>query len=135
MTPLLFDERVGCIAPVNALHNGGGDVNDSEKVKGETALFFAAACGRADVIRALTSQGAKVGVKTKVMDLDAFNKEETAREDAFRKQQQAAAVAEAQRAGRPAPPEPQRGFGRGNNPNAKPGIDRQYNYTELVGFW
>ncbi len=117
-TPLMFAAQAGSVPTVNALLKGGADVNAAEKVKGETALFCA-----------------KVGVKTKVMDLDAFNKEETAREDAFRKQQQAAAVAEAQRAGRPAPPEPQRGFGRGNNPNAKPGIDRQYNYTELVGFW
>src|SRR5262249_45190607 len=25
--------------------------------------------------------------------------------------------------------------GRGFNPNAKPGTERQYNYTELVGYW
>jgi ankyrin repeat protein len=67
------------------------------------------------------------------MDLDAFNKEETAREEQFRQQQAASAAAEAARAGRPAPTA-QQGRGRGN-PNAKPGIDRQYNYTELVGFW
>src|SRR4029077_10773879 len=30
--------------------------------------------------------------------------------------------------------EPQGGR-RGFNPNAKPGIDRQYNYTELVAYW
>jgi ankyrin repeat protein len=132
-TPLMFAAQAGNVATVNALIAGGADVNAAEKVKGETALFFAAAYGRADVIRALTAKGAKVGVKTKVMDLDAFNKEETAREEQFRQQQAASAAAEAARAGRPAPTA-QQGRGRGN-PNAKPGIDRQYNYTELVGFW
>ncbi|MBI3401851.1 MAG: ankyrin repeat domain-containing protein [Acidobacteria bacterium] len=132
-TPLMFAAQAGNVATVNALLAGGADVNAAEKVKGETALFFAAAYGRADVIRALTAKGASVGVKTKVMDLDAFNKEETAREEQFRQQQAQAAAAEAARAGRPAPAA-QQGRGRGN-PNAKPGIDRQYNYTELVGYW
>jgi ankyrin repeat protein len=132
-TPLMFAAQAGKVATVDALLAGGADVNAAERVKGETALFFAAAYGRADVIRALTAKGASVGVKTKVMDLDAFNKEETAREEQFRQQQAQSAAAEAARAGRPAPAAAQ-GRGRGN-PNAKPGIDRQYNYTELVGFW
>src|SRR5204862_3826809 len=57
-------------------------------------------------------------------DIAAFNKEETERLAQFQQQQAAA------NGGRGAP-EGRRGF----NPNAKPGIDRQYNYTELVGFW
>jgi ankyrin repeat protein len=114
----------------------GADVNAKEKVKGETAVMIAASYGRTDVIRALTAKGADLKVTTKVMDLAAFNKEEQERFAQFQQQQQ-----QSQNAGRggargPAPPEPNRGGGgRGFNPNAKPGIDRQYNFTELVAYW
>jgi ankyrin repeat protein len=128
-TPLMFAAQAGSPDAVTALLEHGADVNAAEKVKGETALFFAAANGRADVIRLLTARGAKTGVSTKVVDLDAFNKEEIEREEQFRQQQAAAAGR-----GRGGAAEPAPGRGRGN-PNAKPGIDRQYNYTELVGYW
>jgi hypothetical protein len=96
------------------------------KGKGETALAFAAAYGRADVIRVLTSHGADPKVTTNVKDLAAFNKEEQERLAMFQQQQAAQ--------GRGGAAEPGGGR-RGFNPNAKPGIDRQYNYTELVAFW
>ncbi|MBI3491338.1 MAG: ankyrin repeat domain-containing protein [Acidobacteria bacterium] len=128
-TPLMFAAQAGSVDTVKALIDHGADVNGAEKVKGETALSFAAAYGRADVIRFLTAHSANVNVATKVVDLDAFNKEEIEREEQFRQQQ-------AQTAGRGrggAEPAAQ-GRGRGN-PNAKPGVDRQYNYTELIGYW
>jgi ankyrin repeat protein len=130
-TPLMFAAQAGNAATVKALIEHGADVDAKEKVKGETALTFASAYGRADVIRLLTAHGADPKVTTKVMDLEAFNKEEQERFAQFQ-QQQAQAAGRGGRAGGPA--EPPRG-GRGYNPNAKPGIDRQYNYTELVGYW
>ena len=130
-TALMFASQSGYADAVKSLIAHGADVNAVEKVKGETALTFAAAYGRADVIRVLTAHGANPKVTTKVMDLAAFNKEEQERFAMFQQQQQAANA----RGGRGgAAAEPQRG-GRGFNPNAKPGIERQYNYTELVAYW
>jgi ankyrin repeat protein len=126
-TALMFAAQAGNADAVKALLAKGADVNAKEKVKGETAVMIAAACGRADVIRALTAKGADLTVTTNVMDLAAFNKEEQERL-AMLFQQQAA-----QNGGRGGA-EPQGGR-RGFNPNAKPGIDRQYNYTELVAYW
>jgi ankyrin repeat protein len=129
-TALMFAAQAGNGDAVTALLARGADVNAKEKVKGETALMIAAAHGRVDVIRILTAKGADPNVTTKVMDLAAFNKEEQERFAQFQQQQ-----AQASRGGRgAAPAEPNRG-GRGFNPNAKPGIDRQYNFTELVAYW
>src|SRR2546428_8716744 len=129
-TALMFAAQAGNADAVKALIARGADVNAKEKVKGESALMIAAAYGRADVIRVLTAKGADPKVTTKVMDLAAFNKEEQERFVQFQQQQAQAAA----RGGRGGAPEPNRG-GRGFNPNAKPGIDRQYNFTELVGYW
>jgi uncharacterized protein len=130
-TALMFAAQAGNTDAVKLLLARGADVNAKEKVKGETAVMIAASYGRAEVIRALTAQGADLEVTTKVMDLAAFNKEEQERLAQFQ-QQQAQAAARGGRGG--AAPEPNRG-GRGFNPNAKPGIDRQYNFTELVAYW
>jgi ankyrin repeat protein len=129
-TALMFAAQAGNADAVTALVARGADVNAKEKVKGETALMIAAAYGRADVIRVLTAKGADPKATTKAMDLAAFNKEEQERFAQFQQQQAQAAA----RGGRGGAPEPNRG-GRGFNPNAKPGIDRQYNFTELVAYW
>jgi ankyrin repeat protein len=129
-TALMFASQAGNADAVKVLLTRGADVNAKEKIKGETALMIASAYGRTDVIRALTAKGADLKATTKVMDLAAFNKEEQERFAQFQ-QQQAAANG---RGGRGGAPEPPRG-GRAFNPNAKPGIDRQYNYTELVAYW
>jgi ankyrin repeat protein len=96
--------------------------------------MFAAAYGRADVIRALTAHGADVKAMTKSMDLAAFNKEEQERFAQFQQQQAQQAQQGASRGGATVEP-PRNVGGRGFNPNAKPGIERQYNYTELVAYW
>ena len=128
-TALMLAAQGGSADAVNALIKRGPDVNAKEKVKGETALMIAASYGRADVIRALTAHGADVAATTKVLDMAVFNKEESERLAQF--QQQQAAQAAAAGRGQAGAPEGRRGF----NPNAKPGIERQYNYTELVGYW
>jgi ankyrin repeat protein len=131
-TPLMFAAEAGGVAAVKTLVEHGANVNAKEKVKDETALAYAAAYGRADVIRLLTARGADLKVTTKSMDLDAFNKEEQERFLQF--QQQAAQAAARGGRGGAAGAELPRG-GRGYNPNAKPGIERQYNYTELIAYW
>jgi uncharacterized protein len=135
-TPLMFAAEAGNAAAVKSLLDKGAEVNAQEKVKGETALTFAAAYGRADVIRLLTARGADVSVSTKTVDLVAFNKEEQERFAQFQQQAAQQAAGRAGRAGAPgAEPAAAGRGGRGFNPNAKPGIDRQYNYTELIGSW
>ena len=132
-TALMFAAQAGNADAVKALVAHGANVNAKEKVKGETALTFAAAYGRADVIRVLTANQADPNVSTKVVDLAAFNKEEQERFAQFQQQQAAQAAG---RGGRGGAAEPAQGGGRrGFNPNAKPGIDRQYNFTELVAYW
>jgi ankyrin repeat protein len=129
-TALMLASRAGSVDAVKSLVAHGADVNAVEPVKGESALTFAAAMGRADVVGALTASGANVSQTTKVIDLEAFNKEE---------QKRLAEIYALQgggqngRGGRGA--QGAQGGRRGFDPNAKPGIDRQYNYTELVGHW
>jgi uncharacterized protein len=127
-TALMLASQAGNADAVKLLIAHGADVNAVENVKGESALYFAAAYGRTDVVRALTASGANPNITTKVIDLEAFNKEEQERFAQF--QQQAGG-----RGGAQGGAAAQGRGGRGFNPNAKPGIDRQYNYTELVGYW
>jgi len=123
-TPLMLASAAGKPAAVKALLDHGADVNAKESVKGETALTFAAAFGRADVIRALTAKGADVTVTTKAIDLTDFAKEEAERLAAERAQQCGQGRGNAPGGGRGGPQGPQ-----------VPGVNRQYNYTELVGYW
>jgi ankyrin repeat protein len=135
-TALMLAAQGGNVAAVKALLDRGADVNAAEKVKGETALMIAAAFGRADVVRALLAKGADPRTTTKTIDLAAFNKEEQERFLQLQQQQQAQAAGRGGRSGAAEPGQGQAGQGRrGFNPNAKPGIERQYNYTELVAYW
>ena len=137
-TPLMLASRAGSVDAVKALLAHGADVKAAEPVKGETALTFAAAMGRADVVRVLAANGADVGQTTKVIDLQAFNKEEQQRLAEIYALQGGGGGRGGQNgaAGRGGAQAAQGGGGRrGFDPNAKPGIDRQYNYTELVGYW
>jgi ankyrin repeat protein len=125
-TPLMLAAAAGKPAAVAALIGHGANVNAKETVKGETALTFAAAFGRADVIRVLTAHGADVTVTTKAIDLADFAKEEQERLAAER------GLNNGGRGGRG-----NAAAGRGGAPQGPQvaGVNRQYNYTELVGFW
>jgi uncharacterized protein len=122
---LMLAAAAGRVDAVTALLGKGADVNAKENVKGETALTIAAAYGRTEVVRALTAHHADVSVTTNVRDLASFAKEEQERLIAERGAQQG-------RGGRNG--EPGAG-GRGPQGPQIPGVNRQYNYTELVGFW
>jgi len=68
-TPLMIASASGSTAAVATLIAHGADVNAKEKTYGQTALFFAAARNRADVVRLLLSKGADPKVKTSVAKL------------------------------------------------------------------
>src|SRR3954452_5621297 len=122
-TALMLASAAGKVDAVKSLLAKGADVNAKENVKGETALTFAAAYGRTDVVRELTAHHADVSATTKAQDLAAFAKEEQERLIAERGGLQG-------RGGRAG-----EGGGRGPQGPQIPGVNRQYNYTELVGYW
>ena len=95
-------------------------------MKGETAMTFAAALGRADVIRVLAKAGGDVSVTTKAVDLTDFAREEQERLAAERGLNAGGAAAGRGAAG-----------GRGGAPQGPQigGVNRQFNYTELVAYW
>src|SRR5712691_4491580 len=125
-TALMLAAAAGKPDAVTLLIEKGANVNARENVKGETALTFAAAYGRTDVVKVLTANKADVSITTKVQDLAAFAKEEQER--------LAELFAQQGRGGRAG--EPGAG-GRGRGPQGPQiaGVTRQYNYTELVGYW
>jgi ankyrin repeat protein len=129
-TPLMFAAAAGNVDAVRSLAYYSTNINARESVKGETALDFAAYAGRADVIRVLTAAGADPNVTTNERDLAPFAKEEQEQQAAFRGGGNGGAGA-ANAGGR---------GGRAGAPGAPaapqiPGVTRQYNYTELVGYW
>jgi ankyrin repeat protein len=120
-TALMLAAAAGKVDAVKMLLAKGANVNAKENVKGETALTFAAAYGRTDVVRELTAHKADVSATTKVQDLASFAKEEQERLIAERGGLQG-------RGGRA-------GEGRGPQGPQVAGVNRQYNYTELVAYW
>jgi len=125
-TALMLASAAGKLDAVTVLIGGGANVHARENVKGETALAFAAAYGRADVVRALTAAKADPMVTTKVVDLESFAREEQERFAAER-----AAQGRGGRGGEPGA----QAAGRGAQGPQIAGVNRQYNYTELVGYW
>jgi uncharacterized protein len=123
---LMLAAAAGKPDAVTALLDKGANVNAKENVKGETALTFAAAYGRADVVKVLTAHKADVAVTTKVQDLAAFAEEE---------QKRLAELFAQQGRGGQGGAGGQGGRGRGPQGPQIPGVTRQYNYTELVGYW
>jgi uncharacterized protein len=123
-TALMLAAAAGRNDAVKVLLAKGANVNAKENVKGETALSFAAAYGRADVVRELTAHHADVSLTTKVQDLAAFAKEEQERLAELFQQQGRGGQGRGGRAGEAAARGPQ-----------VPGVNRQYNYTELVAYW
>jgi len=104
---LMLAAAAGSVDAVGALVDAGADVNARESARGQTAIMFAAAHNRVPVIRMLAQRGADVAAASKVQDLHAFTEEDSER--------------------RPSQPTPDR------KPQA-PGVDRNFVYTELVGY-
>ncbi len=67
-TPLMLAAASGSVPAVTALLDAGADVNAKEQARGETALMYAAAYGRADVVKVLMAHGAAWKPTTKLFD-------------------------------------------------------------------
>jgi ankyrin repeat protein len=102
-TPLMLAAESGTLAAVQRLVTAGADVNALEQAKGQSALMFAAAFDRADVVAFLLGKAADHRLVTKVVDLATLT------------------------AGDP----PTRG-GAAGAPQI-PGLTRQFRYNELIG--
>jgi ankyrin repeat protein len=90
------------VEAVGLLLERGAELEAKENAMGQTALMFASANGRTEVIRALTAKGADVKATTKVTDLFPFTREA---EEAFAAQVAGGPTREAaaQAAASPAP--------------------------------
>ncbi|HEY1912375.1 MAG TPA: ankyrin repeat domain-containing protein [Vicinamibacterales bacterium] len=129
-TALMLAAGAGDAEAVRVLTYYSTNVNARESVKGETALDFAAASGRTEAIRILTAAGADPKLTTNEVNLAAFAKEEQERLLAERGGGNNGANGGGRAGAAPA-------AGRGGAPAVPqiPGVSRQYNYTELVGYW
>ena len=103
-TALMLAAESGTLAAVHRLVTAGADVNALEQAKGQSALMFAAAFDRADVVAFLLGKGADHRLATKVVDLATLT------------------------AGDP----PARPGAAGGAPQI-PGLTRQFRYNELIG--
>ena len=92
------------------LIENGADLNVKETANGQTALMFAAAADRVDVVKMLLARGADVSITSRVEDFSALTM-----------------TADVDQNGVPRPaPVP------GPGPNI-PGVTRGFNYNELIG--
>lgn len=117
-TPLMLAAGSGNLDAVRLLLDAGAEIDATEKARGQTALMFAAAYNRVDVIDLLTKRGADVALTSKVVDLFDLTREETPAPSAG-----TAAGGARPAAAAPAP-----------RPQQVPGVDRAYNYNELIGY-
>jgi uncharacterized protein len=127
-TPLMLAAAAGAVEAVTRLLDAGADVNAKESARGQTALMFAAAYNRVPVVTLLASRGADLGATSKLVDLFAESRSE--------EQRSAARGAQAAPVGRSGAPG-QRGRGAASDAPRKPqvpGVDRGYNYLELIGY-
>ena len=71
-TPLMLAAQSGQVDTVTALLDADAEVNAVETTHGQSALMFAAAYDRAEVVRLLTAHGAKLDATSKIVDLAAL---------------------------------------------------------------
>jgi uncharacterized protein len=113
-TALMLAAESGVLPAVTRLVDAGADVNALESAKGQSALMFAAALDRADVVAYLLAKGANHALATTVVDLAKLT-------DPGEEQFQRAAPRQ----------------GGAGSPQARvpqiPGLTRQFRYNELIG--
>jgi uncharacterized protein len=135
-TPLMLAAASGNVEAVRRLLDTGADPKIKETARGQTALMFAAAYNRVGAVELLARRGADVSATSKVVDLYELTREEAAAPAALAGTGGGAGGG-GQRAGGQAGPG---GLG-GTRPAADvpkrpqiPGLDRGYNYTELIAY-
>lgn len=114
-TPLMLAAAAGSLEAVGALLDAGAEVNAKESARGQTAVMFAAAYDRVPVIELLAGRGADLGATSKVVDLFSFSEEDEERR----------------------PSQPASGQQGGSGGQRRPqvaGVDRNFVYTELIGY-
>ncbi|HUE87027.1 MAG TPA: ankyrin repeat domain-containing protein [Vicinamibacterales bacterium] len=115
-TPLMLAAGAGSIEAVERLLDAGAEIDARERARGQTALMFAAAYNRVDAINLLVRRGTDVRTTSKVVDLFELTREDNP----------APGSGTAAGGARPAAAAPP------SSPVA--GVDRAYNYTELIGY-
>ena len=138
-TPLMLAAASGSVEAVKRLLDAGADVNAKESARGQTALMFAAAYDRVPVINLLASRGADLEATTKIVDLFAVSREEEAKSPRGSSLTQSAPQAGQDvpargRGGRGAQPSPAAQDAAAPRKPQVPGVDRAYNYLELIGY-
>jgi ankyrin repeat protein len=68
-TPLMLAAGAGNVDAVQRLLDAGAEVDARERARGQTALMFAAAYNRAEVVKLLARRGAGLAMTSKVVDL------------------------------------------------------------------
>jgi ankyrin repeat protein len=123
----------GDVATVQAIVDAGAEVNTTENVRGLTAIMFAAAANRHQVVKLLASKGGDVKAATKVIDLSQLTRGgmgfNGGNPPVPGQQNNQGGGGNGTRAGLP-PAQPQQGGGR--RPPQVPGVDRQFQLNELV---
>ena len=116
-TPLMLAAASGHVAAVKQLAAQQADLNARERANDQTALMFAAAFDRPEVVKLLIEVGADVQLASKVVDISALESPEEALQDEIRKATQ-------RNGGRAAAPDPAKEVG---------GVTRAFKYNELIG--
>jgi ankyrin repeat protein len=131
-TPLFFAAREGNAAVVAALLDAGADPK-AVSVTGSTPLMLAAGAGNVEVVQRLLDAGAEIDTKerargqTALMFAAAYNRVDvikllTRRGASVAMTSKVVDLFDLTREAKPAPTTP------------IPGVDRAYNYTELIGY-
>jgi ankyrin repeat protein len=105
-TPLMIAAASGSVDAVKLLLDAGAEINAQESARSLTALMYAAAYNRGPVITLLGQRKVDLDATTKVVDLYARTRADELAAAAGKK-----------------PPQPQ-----------VPGVDRGYQYRELIGY-
>ncbi|MCC7125484.1 MAG: ankyrin repeat domain-containing protein [Acidobacteria bacterium] len=129
-TPLMLASASGHVAAVKLLLANKAEVDARESANEQTALMFAAAYDRPEVVKVLLEVGADVKLTSKLTDLTDLVSPEEALQDEIRQATQRASTNAGGRSAAPtltAPPAADRPA------NDVAGVTRGYRYNELIG--
>jgi uncharacterized protein len=138
-TPLMLAAASGNVETVSRLLDAGADLKIKETARGQNALMFAAAYNRVGAVELLARRGADVSATSKVVDLYELTREEAAAPaaPAARAGTGGGAGGGGQQPGGQAGPSGPGGTRPAADPPKRPqipGLDRGYNYTELIAY-